>query len=82
MRARFGNYIGEGGDSEEESQHGEVPAQNYVYDEESEEEQEVNDQQLMEIDGLTLPVLQYSACDWKLTQNRAGPFERCYITRR
>lgn len=50
-RSRFGNYIGETGDSEEESQHGDVQAQNYAYDEESEEEQEVNDQQLMEIDG-------------------------------
>ncbi|KAK2759075.1 hypothetical protein FQN54_003174 [Arachnomyces sp. PD_36] len=46
----FGNYIGEAGESEEESQHGDVPPQNYAYDEESEEEQEVNDQQLMEID--------------------------------
>ncbi|KAL1982303.1 hypothetical protein VTN96DRAFT_1461 [Rasamsonia emersonii] len=51
----FGNYIGEAGESEEESQHGDVPAQAYTYDEfEEEEEQEqenvAHEQQLMEVD--------------------------------
>jgi hypothetical protein len=49
---RFGNYIGEGGLSDEESQHGDVPAQDYTYGEsEEEDEAEANDQQLMEVDG-------------------------------
>ncbi|KAK5005523.1 hypothetical protein LTR39_005902 [Cryomyces antarcticus] len=47
----FGNFIGEAEESEEESQHGINGASAYVYDEEPEEEAEVNDQQLMEIDG-------------------------------
>ncbi|KAL2216394.1 U5 small nuclear ribonucleoprotein component [Thermoascus aurantiacus ATCC 26904] len=46
----FGNYIGEAGESEEESQHGEVRPQIYAYDEEAEEEEEVDEQQLMEVD--------------------------------
>ncbi|KAL1965952.1 hypothetical protein VTN77DRAFT_4892 [Rasamsonia byssochlamydoides] len=47
----FGNYIGEAGESEEESQHGEVPAQAYTYEESEEgEEDVVNEQQLMEVD--------------------------------
>jgi hypothetical protein len=50
---RFGNYIGEAGGSEEESQHGDVGAETYAYDIESEGEAVglINDQQLMEIDG-------------------------------
>jgi hypothetical protein len=52
---RFGNYIGEAGGSEEESQHGDVGAEIYAYDIESEGEAVglINDQQLMEIDGVT-----------------------------
>ncbi|KMU91969.1 elongation factor 2 [Coccidioides immitis H538.4] len=48
----FGNYIGGAEESDEEEHHGEVPAQSYAYDLESEEEEEAAapDQQLMEID--------------------------------
>ncbi|KAK2784750.1 hypothetical protein FQN53_008306 [Emmonsiellopsis sp. PD_33] len=52
----FGNYIGEAGESEEESQHGDVRTDAYAYDLQSEEDEEeagegaAHDQQLMEID--------------------------------
>ncbi|KAI9834795.1 MAG: hypothetical protein M1819_002881 [Sarea resinae] len=46
----FGNFIGEVEESEEESHHGDVGADAYVYDDEVEEEAEPNDQQLMELD--------------------------------
>lgn len=49
--SRFGNFIGEAEESEEESQDG-AQAGRYVYDEEDEEQDEPpNDQQLMQIDG-------------------------------
>ena len=51
---RFGNYIGEAGESEEESLHGEVGAETYTYDIESEGEEGrsiTNGQQLMRTDG-------------------------------
>ncbi len=48
---RFGNFIGEAEESEEESQHGGIGADAYVYDEEPELETGVNDQQLMQLDG-------------------------------
>ncbi|KAL1990330.1 hypothetical protein VTN49DRAFT_6169 [Thermomyces lanuginosus] len=48
----FGNYIGEGGLSDEEQE--DVPAQGYIYEEseeeEAEQEREAGDQQLMEVD--------------------------------
>lgn len=56
--SRFGNYIGEEGESEEELQQGGVQRQSYAYDVESEEEEEEGapaDQQLMEIDGEDWP---------------------------
>ncbi|KAI9880134.1 MAG: hypothetical protein M1830_005163 [Pleopsidium flavum] len=46
----FGNFIGEAEESEEESQHGDIGADAYVYDQEPEEETGVNNQQLMELD--------------------------------
>jgi hypothetical protein len=48
--SRFGNFIGEAGESEEESQHGNE-ASAYVYDEYPEEEAEVTGQELMDLDG-------------------------------
>lgn len=52
LPSRFGNFIGEAEESEEESQDG-AQAGRYVYDEDDEEEHEEppNDQQLMQIDG-------------------------------
>lgn len=51
MYPRFGNYIG-GEESEEESQHGGVEAQQFDYDIESEvEAPAAHGQELMEIDG-------------------------------
>jgi 116 kDa U5 small nuclear ribonucleoprotein component len=48
---RFGNFIGEVEESEDDSQHG-VDAGAYVYDEYPEEEApETTGQELMEIDG-------------------------------
>ena len=47
---RFGNFIGEAEESEEESQNRPVGG-GYVYDEEDDEEGPPNDQQLMQIDG-------------------------------
>lgn len=50
-RSRFGNFIGEAEESEDESQRG-VDAGAYVYDEEyPEEEAETTGQELMEVDG-------------------------------
>lgn len=51
---RFGNFIGEAEESEEESQHGDPGASAYVYDEDPEEDAGTNNQQLMELDGLSL----------------------------
>lgn len=48
---RFGNFIGEAEESEEESQDG-AHVGGYVYDEDDEEEGPPNDQQLMQIDGI------------------------------
>lgn len=56
MLRRFGNYIGEAEESEEELRHGESRPDAYAYDLESEEDEEAgegpaHDQQLMELDG-------------------------------
>lgn len=50
---RFGNYIGEAVESEEEAQE-ETRPQAFAFDEafEDEEDEEPQDQQLMEVDGL------------------------------
>lgn len=52
-RSRFGNYIGEAVESEEEAQE-ETRPQAFAFDEafEDEEDEEPQDQQLMEVDGL------------------------------
>lgn len=47
---RFGNFIGEAEESEEESDRGDAGAEAYVRDEE-EDEADANDQQLMDVDG-------------------------------
>lgn len=48
----FGNYIGEAVESEAESERDDDTGPSYVYDEDSEEEQPVHDEQaLMEVDG-------------------------------
>lgn len=53
MYYRFGNFIGEVEESEDDSQHG-VDAGAYVYDEYPEEEaHETTGQELMEVDGMT-----------------------------
>ena len=50
----FGNYIG-GSPAESEEEYGDGDAgPSYVYDEESEAGEEVNDQQLMEVDSTSL----------------------------
>lgn len=49
---RFGNFIGEPVESDEESQHGANGHDTYVFDNESDEDGAPNDQQLMEIDGM------------------------------
>jgi len=59
---RFGNFIGEAEESEDESQHG-VDASAYVYDDEPEDAPEVTGQELMEIDGL------YTSSETKLQAN-------------
>lgn len=48
---RFGNFIGEAEESEEESQHEDLGASAYVYEDEPEEDVGTNNQQLMELDG-------------------------------
>ena len=48
---RFGNFIGEAEESEEESQHGGLGASAYVDDEEPDDNAGTNDQQLMALDG-------------------------------
>jgi U5 small nuclear ribonucleoprotein component len=53
MCCRFGNFIGEAEESEDDSQHG-VDAGAYVYDDYPEEAPETTGQELMEIDGNSL----------------------------
>ncbi len=48
---RFGNFIGEAEESEEESLHGANGHDAYIDDEEAEEDGVPNDQALMEVDG-------------------------------
>jgi len=57
IRHRFGNYIG---DAESEEEHEEVQPQAFKFDEafDDEEEEEVNDQQLMEVDGMLAHLVQ------------------------
>jgi hypothetical protein len=50
ITGRFGNFIGEAEESEDDSQHG-IDAGAYVYDDYPEEAPEVTGQELMEIDG-------------------------------
>jgi len=50
----FGNFIGEVDESEEEEQV-DTTADAYLQDEEEENEAEVNNQQLMQIDGMRRP---------------------------
>lgn len=54
--SRFGNYIGEPVESEEEAQD-EAKPQAFAFDEafEEEEDEEPQDQQLMEVDGAYIP---------------------------
>ena len=52
--SRFGNFIGEAEESEEESQQGVSGVDAYLDDEDVEEQATVNDQQLMEVDGMKL----------------------------
>lgn len=47
----FGNFIGEEVESEQGSDHGDVDARNYVYDDEPEEEHQATGQELMELDA-------------------------------
>ena len=52
---RFGNFIGEADESEEaESVHEPTAADAYLDDDEAEEDVEINNQQLMEVDGIVL----------------------------
>ena len=53
---RFGNFIGEAEESEDESQQGTNGHDAYVFDDEVDENGVPNDQQLMEIDGMQNPV--------------------------
>lgn len=57
---RFGNFIGEAGDSEEESVQNDVQAQTYNYDDESEIGDEAHGQELMVVDGMQLHLLSSS----------------------
>ena len=52
---RFGNFIGEAEESEDESQQGTNGHDAYVFDDEADEDGVTNDQQLMEIDGMQNP---------------------------
>ncbi len=55
MLHRFGNYIGEAEESEDEQpQAGRAPIDSYVDDEELEDGADHGDQQLMEVDGMRL----------------------------
>lgn len=49
--SRFGNFIGEAEESEEESDHGANGHDAYVFDDEADNDGVPNYQQLMEIDG-------------------------------
>ena len=49
---RFGNFIGEAEESEDESQQCTNGHDAYVFDDEADEDGVPNDQQLMEIDGM------------------------------
>ena len=49
---RFGNFIGEAEESEDESQQGANGHDAYVFEDEADEDGVRNDQQLMEIDGM------------------------------
>lgn len=52
MNYRFGNFIGEAEESDDESQQGTNGHDAYVFDDDADEDGVPNDQQLMEIDGL------------------------------
>ena len=52
MTNRFGNFVGEVDESEEESEHGAPRADQYAFDDEEEQQEETDEQQLMELDGL------------------------------
>ena len=53
LASRFGNFIGEAEESEEESQNGLNGADAYLEEEEEEEDETaVNDQQLMALNGM------------------------------
>lgn len=51
---RFGNFIGEADESDEESEHELNGRTAYDLDDEAPEEESANNQQLMEIDGASL----------------------------
>lgn len=52
--SRFGNFIGEANDSEDESEQEENGRNAYYLEDEARENEPANDQQLMDIDGCSL----------------------------
>lgn len=48
---RFGNFIGEAEDSDDEAQNGATAADAYLDDDDADEAADINDQQLMQVDG-------------------------------
>lgn len=52
--SRFGNFIGEANESEDESEQEENGRNAYYLEDEARENEPANDQQLMEIDGCSL----------------------------
>ena len=58
---RFGNFIGEAEESEEESQNGVNGADAYLDDDEVENDAVDNDQQLMQLDGMITSLFCYEA---------------------
>ena len=68
---RFGNFIGEAEESEDESQNGVNGHDAYVYDDDADEDGAPNDLQLMEIDGSGDLPRQTSLANWKFAED--GP---------
>lgn len=68
---RFGNYIGEAADSDEESEHGEARPPNFAFDEAfGEDEDDVdNQEQIMDVDG------EFPTRLFDLPQDRTSDYE-------
>jgi hypothetical protein len=80
LLCRFGNFIGEAEESENESHHAGHDADAYL-DVEPAEEAEINDQQLMEVDGTSGSLVNRPGRKTD-ERNRGWPFKCGHIARR